>query len=410
MEDALVDIELQSIIKPVAVTILYTGVTTSNHSSVVIREILYKHQGHWKIRNVAYSYCHPSEFAPLKEPKTSLSIYKLYIDLYYDDFGTFRNVYHSLGGVYIQIGNLPFDKRKQLKNHFVLGFVLFGGCFEEFIAPFVAETKTLENGKIMDVQGTKSIVIASLGDTTADLPQGNDLVGVKRHGATRGCRTCNAMKDSWTSDNIDLPLISRYHHLTDDQFEEITAAPTMTRCREIAAEYGLWLQPPILDNLKREKHLQSPHDIYHVTAGKVLRFLRITINAFSPEGKSAFILAWKAFEYPKSWQKLPNLISHIESFMMSDGLQLAIVMPFILNRILMPQNFKQSEIEKFRSRTDVSRNDLVIKLWLKCWVLVAKTMSMAFMHSFTEEDYTKLSECLDEERRLLSQVLTIRLI
>ena len=40
--------------------------------------------------------------------------------------------------------------------------------------------------KIMDVQGTKGIVFASLGDITADLPQGNDLARIKRHGATRG--------------------------------------------------------------------------------------------------------------------------------------------------------------------------------------------------------------------------------
>ncbi|GBC04680.1 hypothetical protein RclHR1_05800007 [Rhizophagus clarus] len=166
MNNALVDIELQSIIRRVTITILYTENIINDHLSVVIRKILYKHRGHWKIKNVAYSYRHPSEFASLEEPKTSLPIYKLYIDLYYDDFGIFRNVYHSLGGVYIQIGNLPFDKRKQLKNHFVLGFVPFGGCFEEFIAPFVAEMKTLENGKIMNVQGTKSIIIASLGDIT----------------------------------------------------------------------------------------------------------------------------------------------------------------------------------------------------------------------------------------------------
>ncbi|RGB31937.1 hypothetical protein C1646_604847, partial [Rhizophagus diaphanus] len=114
------------------------------------------------------------------------------IDLYYDNFGTFHNVYHSLGGVYIQIENLPFNKRKLLKNHFVIGFIPFGGSFNEFIGPFVDDIKQLENGIIMDIQGNKSLVIASLGDVTADLPQGNDLTGVKRHGAIRGCHTCNA--------------------------------------------------------------------------------------------------------------------------------------------------------------------------------------------------------------------------
>ncbi|CAG8856826.1 4648_t:CDS:1, partial [Gigaspora margarita] len=144
---------------------------------------------HWKLRNIVYSYQHPSEFVALKDLLISIPVYKLYIDLYYDDFGTFRNIYHSLGGVYIQIGNLPFDKRKQLRNYFVLGFVPFGGKFDEFIEPFVAEMKQLEKGKIIDVEGSECLVIASLGDVTADLPQGNNLAEVKRHGATRGCRT-----------------------------------------------------------------------------------------------------------------------------------------------------------------------------------------------------------------------------
>ena len=55
-----------------------------------------------------------------------MKVFKFMIDIYNDDFGTFRNVYHSLGGIYIQIGNMPFNLRKQLKNHFIVGFIPFG--------------------------------------------------------------------------------------------------------------------------------------------------------------------------------------------------------------------------------------------------------------------------------------------
>ena len=71
----------------------------------------------------------------------------------------------------------------------------------------------------MNIQGNECLVIASLGDITADLPQGNDLVGVKRHNANKGCCTCNATKDFLTSDKLDLPLISYYHHQTNKQFD-----------------------------------------------------------------------------------------------------------------------------------------------------------------------------------------------
>jgi hypothetical protein len=162
----------------------------------------------------------------------------------------------------------------------------------------------------------------------------------------------------------------------------------------------------ILDQLRWERHLQSPYDVY-VTAGKVLRFLKITIEALSPEGKTEFTLFWKSFEYPRTWQKLPNPISHIDSFMMSNCLRLAIMLPFILNRFLKSKHFKQSEIDKFRVQIGVFRNDLAVELWLKCWILMAKMMVIAFKHSFTENDYIELQECLDNERNLFSQVITI---
>ncbi|CAG8662236.1 3873_t:CDS:2, partial [Cetraspora pellucida] len=92
------------------------------------------------------------------------------------------------------------------------------------------------------------------------------------------CRTCNVVRTSWTSDDFDLSIVSRYHHLTDSQLEEISSAPTLKRRKELATEYGLHLQPSVLDRLKREKHLQSPQDVYHLTAGKVLRRAPSTNN------------------------------------------------------------------------------------------------------------------------------------
>src|SRR5207245_1074958 len=97
INNAIMNVELQVIVKRVTITVLYNDNVTNCNT---IQEILYKYNGHWKLRDVKYSYQHPSEFATLKEPKvTNLPVYKLYIDLYYDDFETFRNVYHSLGGI-----------------------------------------------------------------------------------------------------------------------------------------------------------------------------------------------------------------------------------------------------------------------------------------------------------------------
>ncbi|PKK58909.1 hypothetical protein RhiirC2_763065, partial [Rhizophagus irregularis] len=99
-----------------------------------IKEILYKNHSHWKLQNVELDYMHLSEYSTITLPPpqhNNLRVLKLFIDIYYDDFGTYRNVYHSLDGVYMQLGNMPFDNRKRLRNHFVLGFVPFGGDFDD---------------------------------------------------------------------------------------------------------------------------------------------------------------------------------------------------------------------------------------------------------------------------------------
>ena len=47
---------------------------------------------------------------------------------------------------------MPAHQRKLLKNHFVFGFVLFDGNFNEFIIPFISEMKELEQKKVMNIQ------------------------------------------------------------------------------------------------------------------------------------------------------------------------------------------------------------------------------------------------------------------
>ena len=211
---------MSQILKKAAVIIAYQHQSTPN-GSLYINEIIYKYNSHWHIRDAILSYQHPSKYITIRYPPSSIPVYKIFLDLYYDDFGTYRNVYHSLGDVYIQFGNMPAYQRKLLKNHFVLGFVPFGGDFNEFLQPFISKIKKLEQGKIMKVNGQNAWIIASLGVVTSDLPQGNDMVGVLRHNANRGCRTCTISKDSLTDNTQNIPKKSRYYHITDNEFNKI---------------------------------------------------------------------------------------------------------------------------------------------------------------------------------------------
>ncbi|CAB4385903.1 unnamed protein product [Rhizophagus irregularis] len=373
--------------------------------SLWISEIIYKCNDRWHVCNVKLSYLHPSDYISIRNPpSSSMPIYKLFLDLYYDDFGTFRNVYHSLGGVYVQFGNMPAHQRKLIKNHFVIGFIPFGGKFDEFMIPFISEMKELEKGKVMTVQGQDAWIIAGLGVVTADLPQGNDMTGVLRHNANKGCRTCKTTKESLSAHNQDIVTTLRYHHITDEEILKISHETIMSRRDQLCTEYGLRSLPSILDKLKRERHLQTPQDVYHATAGKIGRLLKLTCELLSRKGEDNFIEIWKNFEIPKRWSRLPNPITHYNSFMMSDLLRLAMIMPFLLNQFLKESSIKRNETAMIQQRIDAFRVSSVPKIIISCWIHVAKTMKAVFNKKFTSDSYEELQQCLEEEFSILPKV------
>jgi methyltransferase-like protein len=133
--------------------------------------------------------------------------------------------------------------------------------------------------------------------------------------------------------------------------------------------------------------------------------LRLTVGLLSLEGQKTFIKTWKNFEYPTQWGKLPNPISHCESFMMSDNLRLSMVMPFILNRFLRTSHLKHNELIKIQQRIHANRVDLIPKSLIKCWVLVSKSMQLVFKNEYSENNYKDLQEILETESKILTQVI-----
>ncbi len=58
-------------------------------------ELIYKHKNHWRVRDIQLSYQHPAHSIKVNDPPVnSMPVYKLFLDLYYDNFSTFRNVFH----------------------------------------------------------------------------------------------------------------------------------------------------------------------------------------------------------------------------------------------------------------------------------------------------------------------------
>ncbi|CAG8812033.1 12975_t:CDS:2, partial [Racocetra persica] len=238
-----------------------------------INEILYNFNGQWKIRSIKFRNQHPAEYISINlPPNPAMPVLNFFLDLYYDNFCTFRNVYHALGGIYLQIGNMPRQMRKQLRNHFVIGFVPFGGDTRDFIKPFLEEIKKLEQGFVINLHGIDYWITGGLGVFTADLPQGNDIAGVLRHNAYRGCRACKAPKDQLTNLSYDIYCHGRYHQITDNEFQHISHQTSNNLKSRLCSQYGL-RSPGPLDPLLHDRHLHTPQDAYHAVAGKIARLL-----------------------------------------------------------------------------------------------------------------------------------------
>jgi hypothetical protein len=373
----------------------------------MIKEILYYHNRRPVLRDISLRHHHPAESTTIPSNLFLNHCYKqvkIFCDLYYDDFGTFRNVYHCLGGLYLQFGNMKLKSRQKLKNHFLVGFVPFGGTFEDTIKPFIQDIQCLERGILMTIDNIQICVSGGLGVTTADLPQGNDLAGTLRHNATHGCRTCKASRDDLTDISFDITKYGRYHHLTDIEFEEIQSLPNLSQKHAYASSSGLRLIPNTLDQLNRDHHISTPQDIFHCFAGKAHRLLNATFQLLSNSGEDAFINAWKFFEVPSCWSRQQNPITHLACYFMSDLLRLVMIIPFILRRCLTSSLLKREALDNLKERLELRVDHHVISKIIKCWVQFSLTTCKVFSNTLTNDDYMVLQKMLDSECQMLLEV------
>lgn len=129
--------------------------------TVYVTEIIYSMplSNTLHMRSSKYRHRLPAETYQPRPAPAGLKTLKVFLDIYVDDFGTFRSVYHSLGGVYMVIGNQPLELRQKLCNIHLIGFVPFGADFKDFIQPIVAELIKLERGVQWIIDGVPYWVV-----------------------------------------------------------------------------------------------------------------------------------------------------------------------------------------------------------------------------------------------------------
>ena len=70
---------------------------------------------------------------------------------------------------------------------------------------------------------------------------------------------------------------ARYHHLTTEEINHVQQLTGRARS-QLATEYGVRASPNPLDQLLRNRVLNTPQDAYHAIGGKILKLLDATIN------------------------------------------------------------------------------------------------------------------------------------
>lgn len=249
---------------------------------------------------------------------------------------------------------------------------------------------------------------------TADMPQGNDLSDVKKQGALYGCRNCLVPKDHLTDNTFDRIRFARFHHITKARFTElqrlINQNVSQKEIKDFTRRYGIRSILGVLSSLSRDRHLQTPQDAYHAVAGKVQRLLECTLNLLNDNGKKQLLKYWRGFEKPTIWHRLPNPVTHIKSFMFSDALRLAMLMPFILRRFLTVEDVVSKELEALCNRLSTSNNrrrssTQAINEIILSWVIVAQAAAQCAKTVVTAYDLNFLQNVLIEEHNILLKVM-----
>ncbi|CAB5384706.1 unnamed protein product [Rhizophagus irregularis] len=268
-----------------------------------------------------------------------------------------------------------------------------------------SDMKELQNGIPMMIKDEQVWISAGFGMGTADLPQGNGMAGIKRHNAEYGCRTCKVSQSQLSDADFDIFQNGQYHHLTSRIYDEIKTARNSTTKKNIAQEHGLCLNPNILDDLARDRHLQTPQDPFHCLAGLARRLLDHLFNhELEISGLDALHSTWLIFEMPRNWKRIQSPITHLDSYWMSDSLRLVMIMPFILSRCLNTTQLKQCFVITVKNNFELTNSRQVKAVIVKTWSLFARLCAKVFANVFHKSDYQALDQLVIKLTRILNKI------
>ena len=154
--------------------------------------------------------------------------------LFLDDFGLYRNAYHSLAGLYIQPACLNESGRFTLQNMFVLMIGPFGCTVSDMVTGLQDETVNLGKGISTTIDDSPVILTAFPICIMGDMPQQNKNCGVMSHRSRKGCRMCYVDESARGNLDYDTSEDGRYLEPSRQLLNHIRATNTTAKDRDAA--------------------------------------------------------------------------------------------------------------------------------------------------------------------------------
>lgn len=259
--------------------------------------------------------------------------------LFLDDFGLYRNAYHSLAGLYIQPACLDEPGRFTLQNMFVLMIGPFGCTINDIATCLQDETVNLGRGIRTTIDPDDSPVILTVFPLciTGDMPQQNKNCGVMSHRSKKGCRLCYIEESSRGDLDFDYLQEGRYFETSRRLLEHIRTTTVSAKDRESAySAQGMTPDGHIFGTAftSLNPHTGYPSDPMHCELRLAKYFQSMLIeDVLSTTGIPAYQRAWNDMNVPYGWGQPQNPVSHKGSMDFSEHGRIALLNPLVLMKM-----------------------------------------------------------------------------
>lgn len=155
-----------------------------------------------------------------------------------DAFGTYRNMYRSLTGVYMTPAGLDQLQRSRRVNNFALTLGPHASDIGVIMAG-MKDLKTLDRGMEMEVNGETVWFCPYIHVYIGDMQQQNANAGLLAPTATRSCRQC-LVKTSQRADlAFDIVGEGRFYHQMRDIRDQYGSIMAKTTYEKLCSRFGL---------------------------------------------------------------------------------------------------------------------------------------------------------------------------